>query len=378
MLRGMELTWADVRARRLARSHLSKPAPRTRLVEVVREVGGIHAQVMSAAELALSARVRGLTQKHVSRALWEERSLVKTWTLRGTLHIHAADELGLWLAARRAVAGGWYFHHEVPPKEQKQILDAIAGALDGRCLRRDELVAAVSPHVGPWAREHIGSGWGTVLGPAALNGLLIHGPPQGSRVTFVRPDQWLGKPVGQDPQAALAEVLRRYLAAFGPAAPGHFATWIGGTHFKVKDSKALLDSIADELVEVEVEGKPAWLLAERERKPAAPAGVRLIPEYDALVMGFREREQLFSPRAVARTKAHGKGRLEGPGALSWLLADGVVAGTWSRKRAGKHVELRVEPFRLLTKVERSELDAEAERVGRLWSLEPALSVAPAT
>ena len=371
----MELTWDDVRARRLARSHLSKPAPRTRLVEVVRDVGGIHAQVPSAAELALSARVRGLTQQHVSRALWEERSLVKTWTLRGTLHLHAADELGLWLAARRAVVGDWYVHNELPPKEAKRILAAIAYALDGRCLTRDELVEAVSPHVGPWARQHIGSGWGTVLGPAALNGLLIHGPPQGTRVTFVRPDQWLGKSVEQDPKASLVEVLRRYLTVFGPAAPGHFATWIGGTHFKVRDAKALLDSIAGELSEVDVVGRSAWLLAGDARRPATPAGVRLIPEYDALVMGFREREQLFSPEAVARTKAHGKGRLEGPGALSWLLLDGVVAGTWSRKRAGKRIELRVRPFRRLPKARRTELEAEAGRVGALFGLEPKLVVA---
>ncbi|HWN23173.1 MAG TPA: winged helix DNA-binding domain-containing protein [Gaiellaceae bacterium] len=371
----MALTWDDVRARRLARSHLSKPAPRTRLVEVVREVGGIHAQVLSAAELALSARVRGLTQEHVNRALWKERSLVKTWTLRGTLHIHPADELGLWLAARRAVVGDWYFHNELPPSEAKEILAAIADALDGRCLTREELVEAVSPHVGPWAREHIGSGWGTVLGPAALNGLLINGPPQGARVTFVRPDQWLGKRPEYEPTAALVEILRRYLAAFGPVAPSHFATWIGGTHLKVKDAKALLDSIADELVEVDVEGRSAWLLAGKERRPATPAGVRLIAEYDALVMGFRERERLFPPEAVERTKAHGKGRLEGPGALSWLLVDGVVTGTWSRKRAGKRIELRVQPFRRLAKAQRGELEAEAERVGALFGLEANVVVA---
>lgn len=363
-----------MRARRLHRSRLAQPAPRTRLVEVVREVGGIHAQVMSAAELALSARVRGLTQKHVSAALWEERSLVKTWTLRGTLHIHPADELGLWLAARRAVVGDWYFNNELPPKEAKRILAAISSALDGRCLTREELVEAVSPHVGPWAREHIGSGWGTVLGPAALNGLLIHGPPQGARVTFVRPDQWLGEQPQHDPRAALGDAMRRYLAAFGPATHGQFATWIGGTHFKARDSKALLDSMCDELVEVDVEGKLAWLPAGTERRPAAPAGVRLIPEYDALVMGFREREQLFPPDAVARTKAHGKGRLEGPGALSWLLVDGVVAGTWSRKRAGKRIELTVAPFRRLTRSRRGELEAEAERIGALWGVEPRLRV----
>jgi hypothetical protein len=370
----ISLTWDDVRARRLDRHRLVRPAPRTRLVDVVRDVGGIHAQVMSAAELALSARVRGLTQAHVSAALWEERTLVKTWTLRGTLHVHAADELGLWLAARRAVVGDRYFHDELPPKEAERILAAIAGALDGRCLTREELVEAVSPHVGAWAREHIGSGWGTVLGPAALNGVLVNGPPRGARVTFVRPDQWLGPQQEHEPQEALTEVFRRYLAAYGPATHREFAQWLGATRSMPKVRQALLDLIADELVEVDVDGRRAWLPAGQERRPAAPVGVRLIPEYDALVMGFRERERLFPPEAVARTKAHGKGRLEGPGALSWLLADGVVAGTWSRKRAGKRLELTVEPFRRLTGQRRAELAGEAERIGRLWSLEPVLRV----
>jgi hypothetical protein len=123
-----------------------------------------------------------------------------------------------------------------------------------------------------------------------------------------------------------------------------------------------------------VDGRRAWLPAGQERRPAVPVGVRLIPEYDALVMGFRERERLFSPEAVARAKAHGKGRLEGPGALSWLLVDGVVAGTWSRRRAGKRLELTVEPFRRLPRERRAELAGEVERIGRLWSLEPVLRV----
>ncbi len=367
-------TWEQVRARRLGRHRLVKPAPRASLVEVVRDIGGIHAQVMSAAELALSVRVRGLTQEHVARALWEERTLVKTWTLRGTLHLHPADELGLWLAARRAVVGDWYFANEVRPREAKQILAALADALDGRCLTREELVESVNPHVSDWAREHIGSGWGTVLGPAALNGTLVHGPPRGTRVTFVRPDQWLATQHEWEPQAALAEILRRYLAAFGPATHRDFAQWIAGSHLKAKDAKALLDSIAGELVEVEIEERPAWLLADDARRPARAGGIRLIPEYDAYVMGFREREHLFPPAAVARTKAHGKGRLEGPGALSWLLVDGAVAGTWSRKRAGARLEVHVEPFGKLTKAQLAGVEAEAERVGTFYGLEPKLFV----
>jgi hypothetical protein len=367
------MTWDEVRARRLARHHLTKPAPRTKLVEAVRDAGGIHAQVLSAAELSLSARVRGLTKPHVEAALWEKRTLVKTWTLRGTLHIHPADELGLWLAARRAVVGDWYFANEVRPREAKRILAVLADALDGRCLTREELVEAVTPKVSGWAKEHIGSGWGTVLGPAALNGVLIHGPPQGSRVTFVRPDQWLGRQKEWEPHEALAELLRRYLAAFGPATHRDFAAWLAGAHLKAKDAKALLDSVAGELEEVEVEGRRAWLLAGATRRPPEPEGARLIPEYDAYVMGFREREHLFPAEAVARTRAHGKGKLEGPGALAWLLVDGEVAGTWSRKRVGKRIELRVEPFRGLANGHRLALGAEAERIGAFWGLESVLA-----
>ena len=99
------LTWDEVRARRLARSHLVERAPAARLVEVVRDVGGIHAQVMGSAELQLAARVEGITQQDVREALWERRELAKSWTLRGTLHLHPADELRLWTAARRAVVG---------------------------------------------------------------------------------------------------------------------------------------------------------------------------------------------------------------------------------------------------------------------------------
>ena len=370
-----ELTWDEVRARRLRRHHLATPAPRTRLVEVVREVGGIHAQVMSAAELALSARVRGLAKEHVDAALWHDRTLVKTWTLRGTLHIHAADELSLWLAARRAVVGDWYFANEVRPREAQQILAVLADALDGRCLTRDELVEAVTPKVSGWAREHIGSGWGTVLGPAALNGTLVHGPPRGTLVTFVRPDQWLAKQREWEPKEALAEVLRRYLGAFGPATHRDFAAWISGSQLKAKDAKELLDSIADELEAVDVEGRQAWLLGGREQRPVAVEGVRLIPEYDAYVMGFREREQLFSADAVARTTAHGKGRLEGPGALSWLLVDGEVAGTWSRKRTGAKLVLRVDPFRRLKAEHRRGVDAEVERIAALWDCAARLEIA---
>ena len=99
-------TWDEVRARRLARSFLTTRASTDRLVEVVHDLCGVHAQVQASAELQLGARIDGITQQDVRDALWERRELVKAWTLRGTLHLHPAAELPLWYAAARAVCAG--------------------------------------------------------------------------------------------------------------------------------------------------------------------------------------------------------------------------------------------------------------------------------
>jgi hypothetical protein len=72
------------------------------LVETVRAVGGIQAQVLSAAELAIGARVADITRQDVRAALWEQHTLIKTYGPRGTLHLLPADELPLWMAALRA------------------------------------------------------------------------------------------------------------------------------------------------------------------------------------------------------------------------------------------------------------------------------------
>ena len=140
----MEAGWDEVRALRLARSSLSVRASRGRLVEVVSAVCGVHAQVQAAAELQLAARVEGIEQADVRAAVWEERSLVKAWTIRGTLHLHPAEELSLWHAARRAVAGpadrglpSWrdpagVDHPELDAAEVEAVRAAVWEVLDGR------------------------------------------------------------------------------------------------------------------------------------------------------------------------------------------------------------------------------------------------------
>ena len=311
---------------------------------------------MGAAELALSARVRGLEQEHVRAALWEERALVKTWTIRGTLHLHPADDLSLWTAAVRAVEPPWYEAYGLTAKQGAKVLDAIGAALDGRALLREELADEVARRAGEWTRERIASGWGYIIGSAALLGKLCHGPPRGNKVTFVRTDQWIDwKDV--DPQAALAEVCRRFSAAYGPTGPAEFAGW-----FAIKPSAArqLLDSVGA------VQPAP-------RKRPSGP--LRLLPEYDCYVMGFRERDHLVPEPVRELVKKHNRGRYEGIAGVPTLLIDGVAAGIWRRARRGKRVEITVEPARKLTRDERRALGEEGERIGAFLGAEPALTVA---
>jgi len=105
------LGWDQVIAWRAARHHLVERAPAKAMLEVVADIAGLHAQVMSSAELTLATRVDDLAPDAVRRALWEERSLVKTWAMRGTLHLLPAAELPMWQAAlstrRPWESGAW-------------------------------------------------------------------------------------------------------------------------------------------------------------------------------------------------------------------------------------------------------------------------------
>jgi hypothetical protein len=357
-----------VRARRLARSFLAERAQARELMDVARAAGGVHAQVQASAELQLAARVDGITQQDVRDALWRDRTLVKAWTLRGTLHLHPAGELALWMAARRALSsepdelGEWpdpkgVVHPPVGADEVAEIQSAVWDALDGRALRRDELATAIVERVGRKHEGRLRSGF------AFFTNALVQGPPQGSRITLARPDQWIEGWQEVDEQAAQREVVRRFLWAYGPARPADFRAWFGNVPFDVL-----------EVEEVDVEGRPGYVLAGDADFPEAEQSVRLLPEYDVYVMGFREREQLVPPRVREQVAAHGRGRYEGPAGVRFLLVDGVAAGLWERKRRGKRIELEVTPAGKLKRAQRAELEHEAGRFGSFLGLEPVLTV----
>jgi hypothetical protein len=340
-----ELSWQQVHAFRMARHHLTMRAPGRDLARVVGEIGGVQAQVMSAAALQVAVRA-DCSVDDVRAALWEDRKLVKTWLMRGTLHLLPAEDLPLYTAAMRThwmrTRDAWLKYVEMNQSEFSGLIDAIGQALDGQALTREELIARVGKGRSGRIQEVLKSGWGGILKPVARSGLLCFGPSRGQSVTFVRPQQWLGSWRHVDPDAALIEVARRYLRAYGPATKKDFARW-WGTWSGV--GNAGWAGLAQERVTVSIEGQRADLLAadlDRISAESRAPSVRLLPNFDPYLMGHANRDHLFAPEyrpRVSRT-------------AGWIsavvLVDGRVVATWTHAAAKRALTVTVDPFRKLS------------------------------
>ena len=361
-----KLTWRQVLAYRVGRQYLARRAPAGAMLEVVAALCGVHAQVMSSAEQTPWARVEGLAPEAVGRALWEERTLVKTWAMRGTLHLLPAAELPLWVAARGVVKpgyeqGAWLRGFGLTRDEAEAMLAAIPRALDGRMLTREELAEAVAELTGVGhLADKLRDGFGALLKPAAARGDLCFAPSVGPHVRFVRPDQWLGGWEAVEIDEAAREVVRRYLHAYGPATREEFARWFGLA--SPAQAGRLIERLGDEVARVEVAGTGAWLLAAdvAEAAGAAPAGtVRLLPAFDQYVVAAPRDQDAVLPAAQ-------KGRVYRPqGWLSpVLLVDGRIEGVWKHERAGERLAVRIEPFGAAPAWVWRGAEAEAERLAR--------------
>jgi hypothetical protein len=358
------LAWENVLAWRLRRQHLERRAPRQALLTTVAAICGLQAQVMSSAELTLWARVEGLAAEAVGRALWEERTLVKTWAMRGTLHLLPSAELPLWVAARgvlkeRFDAPSWLRYFGLTRDEAVALYDAIPRALDGQILTREELATAVARLTGSaHLADKLRDGFGSLLKPAASRGDLCFAPSAGQNVRFTRPDQWLPTWEPVEPDAAIRAVVRRYLGAYGPATREEFARWFGITSPAL--AAKLITGLGDEIAPVELDGTTAWMLTAdiAEATAAAPARVvRLLPAFDQYVIAAPRDAPAILPAAC-------KARVYRPqGWLSpVLLLDGQMAGTWRHERTGDRLAVRITPFAPLPPWARPAAEDEAARL----------------
>ncbi|HEY1349160.1 MAG TPA: winged helix DNA-binding domain-containing protein [Ktedonobacteraceae bacterium] len=360
------LHWPQVHAWRLSQHGLSPHFPSQDFVGAARRTGGIQAQVMSAAELALCTRVEASSLHAVRAALWQDRTLVKTWAMRGTLHVLPARDLPLYIAARNwqhtASWATYFAEFGLSRAQQDTFLLAIPHVLEQKALTRLQLADAVARHTGvAHMRDLIlSSSWGTPLKPSAYRGELCLGPGQGKAVTFMNPGAWIGKQQPIEPEQALAEMVRRYLRAYGPATAEHFAFWWGCRKTLAKE---LFQSIEEELEEVEVEGWRASVL--RTTLPLiqcveSAEQIHLLPLFDAYTIGMpRDCEPL-----LAQAYRHQVFNRQG-WTFAVVLLNGVIQGIWRATSRRAHTLINVNLFSSPTVAIRQGIAAQAQRLGQL-------------
>jgi hypothetical protein len=326
-----KVTWPQALAWRLNRQMLN-PVTRGSVTDVVRRLCGIQAQVASSAELAVRVRQQDSKPGEVNRALADGR-LIKTWAMRGTLHLLTAEDAGIFLAllaaGRTWERPSWVRWFGLGPAEIETLRAVVRDALDGAVMTREELVAAATSQP---SLDHIGdalrSGWGTLLKPLAWQGDLCFGPMQGSRVTFMRPDQaspnWTGVPRADE--AAPAAILA-YFRAYGPATIDNFRSFVSRGGIGMRQMRAWFSAVAGRLTEVEVDGEPGLIVADdlAELAGTTPSTeVRLLPAFDQYVMGPGTDDPHVVPPARRTAVSKQSGWI-----APTVIAGGVVCGTWA-------------------------------------------------
>lgn len=359
---------------RLRGQHLDSPLAGTEggAAQVVRDLAGVQAQDANAAALAVRVRCAGLVKEDVERARVEQRSIVRSWFMRGTLHLVPAEDVG-WLLGllgpifvranrRRRIELG--LDDQTAEHAVRALRDVLA---EQGPLTRGEIVE----HLGRRGIALAGQARPHLLALAALQGLICYGPSRGREETYVLLTNWIRPGPELPPEVARAELALRYLAAYAPSAPEDFAAWSG---LSLGEARAAWQHVAAQTAEVVTGSGPMSLLKTQEPwldQPAAPrAVVRLLPSFDTLLLGYRQRDLLLAPERTRRINAGG-GMLHPA-----LLVDGRVAGTWKIARRGNDIDIKVNPFRELGPEEYAGLEAEVEDVARFLESTATVQVAP--
>jgi hypothetical protein len=296
-----------------AAQHLAA-APGSGVVETVRAVAALQAQDAGSAHLGIRARRPGTTLAEVEAARFEERSVARTWVMRGTLHLIPAED-ARWMVELFGPVGLKKSARRIAELGVADARPAIRAALADGPLTRRELAEAVRARGVRMADHPQVPAW--LTGVAALQGEIIEGPAD----RFVLFDDWL--PRGAAPSDPVVELARRHARAHPPAAPEDFAAWSGLPLREARRAYAEL-----ELEEVEVLGRTGFF--PRGLEPAPPH-VRLLPRFDSYLLGHRDRSLIMR-------EEHDKAVRPGGGILAaTLVVNGRIEGTWKLERGRPEV-----------------------------------------
>jgi len=359
-----EISLHAVRGFRMRRQHLIERAPAGNLLEGVEAVHGIQAQISAHAQFAVAQRIERCKPAEIDRALWQEKSLIKTWAMRGTVHWLPATEEPLFVAGMRVVRlpsiDRWWRNEGIAPEQVQQFHAAVLDALADGPKTRQEVAVAVVPRVGEWAEPYLLSSWGSGFKRMCQAGLIVFGPSRGTNVTFARRDSWTPHEEWSDGDVALRELIRRYVRSFGPVTIQDAAYWLGAA---IREVQSAWNALQPELAPARVDGQERWLLAgdvaDLTSMGDVRLPVRLVPAFDPLLLAHREKTDLLPETLRKRIY----------GAAAWVypavLVQGAVAGKWQYERKPKQMIVTIEPFQKLTKVTQRAIEREANYLAKL-------------
>lgn len=343
-------TWPRTLAWRLGRQ-LLEPRGGASAVDVVRRLGAVLSSDAARADLTVRARSTSTAPGDLARAQGAGE-VVEVFAYRGALHLMVPEQVGTWLALRAAgrqwELRSWVEHYRLTPEDWPDFRAAVREALAGGPLTVPELGERLAAdRAYRHLRDVFADGAGTLIKPLCWQGDVCTGRRDG-RLALQRLDQnprWTGLP---DLDEAGPAAVRHHLRSYGPLTRAHVHHWLGaGLSAGRRRIDGWLDGLADELVEVDVQGTTAYVAAQDADDLAAARGtdaVHLLPGHDPWVMGVGTQDEAVVPPAL-REAVTRKADL--------VLAGGVVRGTWTRRTDGLEVT---------GDVPRTAVEAEAARL----------------
>ena len=367
-----------VRRLYLIKHHLFKKASRKDLVKVVSDVCGLHAQAARSPYLALWSRVEGFKDQLLDNAVFEAKSLVKTWVMRGTLHIIPSTDLPVY---NRSLRRMWFEHHgrymrapEWPSLEQRrnQIYPKILQALTMKPLKRKDLSDKVRSLLkdGSLPYERLFSGWGGILKETAYEGLTVHAEPCERESCIAKLSQWLPRIelCSVSEEEAQKRLLIKYLCGYGPATQQDFSLWSG---LMAGDAKRAIENASSTIEQIEVEDTKGqlWILKEDMKTldsidPTEPTPARLLPKFDSILLGHKDRARIIKDQHKKLVFKPKVGDI-----AATVLIDGQIAGTWKHTKKRRALVVSIKPFGKIAQDDMAEVKQQARELSQYMGTE---------
>ena len=339
------------------------------LVDVVREAGAIQAQDRLAETVAIGVRSSGLSAELVGHARNVDRSLARSWLMRGTLHLVPAEDLRwmLEVLGERIDAKALKRRQDlgISTDDHERVLEFLRAELAVRGpMTRPEIAEALRSAGLPWE----GQATPHLMRTASLLGIMCYGPDRDGESTHVLIDDWLSD--GSQQSDPCAELARRYFSAYGPSTAPDYRWWSG---LPASDARRGMQSITDELIEIVIDGRSMWMTRDAaarvdevlEQKDQV---LRVLGPFDPYVLGYAKRDLLVPAPYLKRINAGG-GMIR-----SCVLIDGRLVGTWERRRRSHSMTVTVTAFEPLSDDALQQMDGEFGEIGRFLGTETTWSV----